>query len=110
MNPMRMESQTIRDSLLHLGGELDHKLGGASIPVNMETKRRSLYFVHSHNDQQKFLSMFDDASVRECYRRSESVVPQQALTLANSELALSMAQKIDAQLERRLGKAADGDF
>ena len=33
----------------------------------------------------KFLKLFDAASVTECYQRSESVVPQQALALANSD-------------------------
>ena len=60
------------------------------------SRRRSLYFVHSHNDHHKFLTMFDDASVLECYRRAESIVPQQALALANSQFALAMAEKINA--------------
>ena len=95
MNPIRMEAQVVRDSLLHLAGELDLTLGGPSIPVDDEaSRRRSLYFVHSHNEHQKFLSMFDDASVLECYRRAESIVPQQALALENSQLATAMAEKI----------------
>ncbi len=94
-NSIRMEAQTVRDTLLHLAGELDLTLGGPSIPVNNEAShRRSLYFVHSHNEHQKFLSMFDDASVLECYRRAESIVPQQALALVNSPLATLMAEKI----------------
>ena len=36
----------------------------------------------------EFLALFDAANVSECYRRSESVVPQQALALANSPLTL----------------------
>lgn len=99
-NPIRMEAQTIRDSLLHLAGELDLERGGPSIPVGDEgSRRRSLYFVHSHNEHQKFLSMFDDASVLDCYRRTESIVPQQALALENSALASSMAEKIAARIQ-----------
>jgi len=74
------------------------------------SRRRSLYFVHSHNDNQKFLSMFDDASVRECYRRSESIVPQQALALANSQLSLTTAAKINEHLHRQLGQVSDAMF
>lgn len=111
MNPIRMDAQVLRDSLLALGGELDQKLGGPSIPIADElSRRRSIYFVHSNNDNQRFLSMFDDASVRECYRRSESIVPQQALALANSKLALSMTAKINALLHEQLGKADDAAF
>ncbi len=99
MNSVRMEAEVIRDSLLHLAGELDLTTGGPSIPVNdAATRRRSLYIVHSHNDHQRFLSIFDDAPVLECYRRAESIVPQQALALQNSRLALSAAEKIAARL------------
>ena len=95
MNSTRMEAQIVRDSLLHLAGELDLTMYGPSIPVSDATsRRRSLYFVHSHNEHQTFLSIFDDASVLECYRRSESIVPQQALALENSALASEMASKI----------------
>jgi hypothetical protein len=110
MNPLRMEAQVVRDSLLYLAGELDLRIGGPSIPVAQDSKRRSLYFVHSHNDQHKFLSVFDDANVRECYRRSESIVPQQALALSNSQLALSTALKVHERLQARFAKASDADF
>ena len=110
-NPIRMEAQTVRDTLLHLAGELDLTLGGPSIPVNNEaSRRRSLYFVHSHNEHQKFLSMFDDASVLECYRRAESIVPQQALALENSPLATTMAEKIAQRLAAANPNASDRDF
>jgi hypothetical protein len=110
-DPVRMEAQVVRDSLLHLAGELDLKLGGPPIPLTDETsRRRSLYFVHSHNDHHRFLSVFDDASVLECYRRAESIVPQQALALSNSALALSMADRIAARLSQQLGNAVDTDF
>lgn len=100
MNPVRMEAQVVRDSLLSLSGELDVALGGPSIAINDEnSRRRSLYYVHSHNDHNKFLSTFDDASVLDCYRRAESIVPQQALALENSPLAMSVAAKLAARLE-----------
>jgi hypothetical protein len=111
MNPMRMEAQVLRDSLLFLAGELDLKLGGPAIPIQDEaSRRRSLYFVHSHNEQQKFLGIFDDAPVLECYRRSVSIVPQQALALANSKLALTMAGRINDRLHQQFGQGTDRDF
>ncbi len=106
MNPRRMEAQLVRDGLLALSGELDLTLGGPSIPVNQDSRRRSLYYVHSHNEHQKFLSTFDDANVLECYRRAESIVPQQALALENSPLATAAAEKIVA----RMGTTDDGEF
>jgi hypothetical protein len=108
MNPVRMEAQTVRDSLLQLAGQLDATRGGPSIDINADSKRRSLYFVHSHNDHQKFLMQFDDAAVLECYRRTESIVPQQALTLANSKFTLTMAEAIARQIATP--QAADGEY
>ena len=103
MNPVRIEAQIVRDSLLSLAGELDVRLEGPSIAVDDEgSRRRSLYFVHSHNNHNKFLSTFDDANVLDCYRRAESIVPQQALALENSPLAMLMAGKIALNIESAL--------
>lgn len=93
-NTRRMESQVVRDSLLQLAGTLDLRLGGPSLDANKPSNRRSLYFKHSRDQHDKFLSMFDDADLLQCYRRSESIVPQQALALANSKLSMQMAEKI----------------
>ena len=111
MNSVRMEAQIVRDSLLHLAGELDVSLGGPSIPVNDEaSRRRSMYFVHSHNDHQKFLSMFDDANVLDCYRRVQSIVPQQALALENSTFATEMAGKIAEKIAAKSPSASNAEF
>jgi len=108
---VRMEAQIVRDSLLSLAGRLDPTLGGPSIPVSMEgSQRRSLYFVHSHNEHQKFLALFDDANVLECYRRADSIVPQQALALENSPLALEMSNRIADELTAVSPGAADDEF
>jgi hypothetical protein len=101
MNPIRMEAQVVRDSLLFLAGELDLTMGGPPVPVKDEaSRRRSLYYFHSNIQREKFLSMFDDASVLDCYRRAESIVPQQALALENSSLAFDMAKTIAAQISQ----------
>jgi hypothetical protein len=107
---VRMEAEVVRDSLLYLAGELDETMGGLPIPVQQDTSRRSLYFVHSHNEQPKFLAMFDGASVLECYRRSESIVPQQALALENSKLTLNAAAKTAERLTREIDPASDTAF
>ncbi len=112
MNPTRMEAQVVRDSLLRLAGVLVESSGGPPIAVTMEDiPRRSLYFNHSHNDHSKFLTTFDDASVLDCYRRAESVVPAQALALWNSKLSMTMGTRIAARLNERLGiDATDSAF
>ncbi len=91
MNTRRMEAQVVRDSLLHLAGVLDTKMGGPSINPGDVARRRSLYFKHSRDQQDKLLKMFNDADHLQCYRRSESIVPQQALALSNSKLAIEMS-------------------
>ncbi|MDA7920626.1 DUF1553 domain-containing protein [Verrucomicrobiales bacterium] len=94
MNPRRMESQVVRDSLLQLAGKLDLTMGGPSMKYEKAGNRRSLYFTHSPDAIDPFLKTFDDADLLQCYRRSESVVPQQALALSNSKLALESSQAI----------------
>lgn len=111
MNPVRLEAQAVRDGLLSLAGELDQTLGGPPVDARDETsRRRSLYFVHSHNEHHKFLALFDDANVLECYRRSESIIPQQALALSNSKLALTASEKINGRLHLQLAGAGDSEF
>ena len=99
MNTRRMEAQVVRDSLLHLAGVLDPQLGGPSLNPGDAVRRRSLYFKHSRDQQDKLLKMFNDADHLQCYRRNESIVPQQALALSNSKLAIEMAGQIAGKIE-----------
>ncbi|MEZ6057305.1 MAG: DUF1553 domain-containing protein [Planctomycetaceae bacterium] len=98
--PTRIESQLVRDSLLALAGTLDPTQGGPSVPSDQQetSTRRSLYFFHSNNERNLFLITFDEALVDDCYRREQSIVPQQALALSNSKLALDAAEEIALRL------------
>src|SRR5262249_54420374 len=114
--PGRLESQVVRDAILALAGTLDSSIGGPPVPASAQagSTRRSLYFFHSNNERNLFLTMFDEALVRECYRREQSIVPQQALALTNSRLVLDAARPIAERLTRRLatlsGSADDSPF
>jgi hypothetical protein len=112
MTAVRMEAQTIRDSLLHLAGDLDLTMSGPPVPMAQQdaSRRRSLYFFHSHNEHNKLLDIFDNANVLDCYRRTESIVPQQALALWNSKLAQVSAAKINDKLHAKLKDADDAKF
>lgn len=111
MNPVRMEAEIVRDSVLQLAGELDLSFGGPPLPVNDElSRRRSMYFVHSHNDHHTFLTMFNDANVLDCYRRADSIVPQQALAMENSSLTGEMAVKIVQRIVAADPSASDDTF
>jgi hypothetical protein len=109
MNTRRMESEVVRDSLLALAGRLDTAMGGPPVDEKLglsESRRRSLYFQLSTEHHMLFLDVFDLASTNECYERRESVVPQQALALANSVLALNQSRL----LARSLPQAEDSAF
>jgi hypothetical protein len=106
--PTRMESQVVRDSVLHLASMLDPEMSGPTEnPNDFNVRRRSLYFTQSRDDQNPFVGMFDDADIQRCYRRSESIVPQQALAMANSRLTLEMSRKISAQIVADMSSDAE---
>lgn len=101
----RMEGELVRDSVLACAGSLDPTMGGADIDQNAgETSlRRSVYFRHAHEKYMTFLKLFDAPSVTECYRRDESIVPQQALALANSSLSFAQSRKLAGELSQQAG-------
>ncbi len=90
-------------------------MGGPDIE---ETKgddvyRRSIYFRTAPDLQMDMLKVFDVASPNECFQRSESIVPQQGLALANSKLSLTVAREIAGQISPLIASepitAADGN-
>ncbi len=105
MNIRRMEAEIIRDSTLHVAGRLDKTMAGPDLDENsgMTVARRSVYFRNSKEKKMTFLDLFDRPNVVECYRRSESVVPQQALAMANSPLSLAQARLLAKTLSEEAG-------
>jgi hypothetical protein len=103
MNPRRLESQAVRDSMLHAAGLLDLRVGGPSVNPAAEeaSMRRAMYFVQTADVEHRFLAAFDNSNVLECYRRQESIVPQQALALANGKLTRQCADAIVARTASR---------
>jgi hypothetical protein len=105
-----MEAEVIRDSLLSVAGELDQTIGGQEFDhaQGLTSRRRSIYFAHHGESKMEMLELFDAASPTDCYERSTSIRPQQALALSNSELARAMSRKLAARLTQ--SAAEDGDF
>jgi hypothetical protein len=107
MNPQRMESEVIRDTLLFLAGRLDPTMGGPDLPIaSAEAEsgtRRTLYYRVARDERIPLLTMFDAPNVEECYRRSETIVPQQALAMTNSGMVLTKAGEIAAAIDREVG-------
>lgn len=95
MNAGRMEAEVLRDSLLYLAGRLDSKPGGQELENSqaLTTTRRSLYYSSypESGGKSEFGELFDAPDPSECYRRTRSVVPQQALALTNSELVHNLS-------------------
>ena len=108
-NVKRMESELIRDSLLALSGDLDCAAGGPELDpaVGDTSNRRSLYFRITPDDQALMLELFDGAAPAECFERTESIVPQQALALANGPISATQARRVARQLSAGLLKDTD---
>lgn len=108
MNAWRLEAEAVRDALFFVTGTLDQTRGGPDLDclAAANTPRRSVYFRHAYEKQMKFLEIFDSASTNECYRRSESIVPLQALALANSAVSVDQSRL----LAQRLSKMASSEI
>ncbi len=100
MNSRRLEAEAVRDNVLHAAGTLDPVMGGPEVDQMqaLSSRRRSLYLRHAAEKQAEFLQVFDGPAVTECYERRPSVMPQQALALGNSELAVKQARILAAKL------------
>src|SRR5205807_246077 len=90
----RMEAEVVRDSVLAAAGQLDPATGGPILDekTGQTSRRRSVYFRFNTEYKMQFLDQFDAASPTECYERRDSVIPQQALALHNSAVALAQAR------------------
>lgn len=106
----RMEAEVVRDGLLHVAGALDATLGGPDIDFTqgMTSHRRSLYFTHHGEARMTFLELFDAPDACDAYKRSTSVVPQQALALVNNEWLLKLSRTLSDRLWTELKPSAEG--
>ncbi len=108
MPTRRLEAEAVRDSVFYVAGKLDLTTGGPDIDQTqgLTVPRRSLYFRHAAEKQMEFLKLFDAAAVTECYQRKDSILPQQALALANSELTLKNSRILARALAAKCGDDA----
>jgi len=98
MKSGRMEAEVVRDSLLACGGVLNLIMGGQELENSdaLNTYRRSLYYsVHpEQGGRNEMGELFDAPSPLDCYRRTRSIVPQQALALTNSDLVHRLSARV----------------
>ena len=105
MSSRRLEAEVVRDSLFWIAGRLDLTMGGPDLDhtQGLTVPRRSLYFRHADDKQMELLKIFDGASPLECYQRTESIVPQQALAMMNSDLTRNQSRLIAQALATKVG-------
>src|SRR6185436_3201704 len=91
--------------------ELDGKFGGKEIEQDAAaaSRRRSTYLSHHGEARMEFLDLFDVAVPTDCYQRTSSIRPQQALALSNSELTLTQSRLLAARLWKEVGEAAEAE-
>ncbi|MBL8813302.1 MAG: PSD1 domain-containing protein [Planctomycetaceae bacterium] len=115
MNTGRMEAEVVRDSVLAVSEKLDLTQGGQELENSaaLTTFRRSLYYScqPEGDGRSQFAALFDAADALECYRRSQSIIPQQALALTNSEFVHQRSADIVAAWVAKVenGKAVASD-
>jgi hypothetical protein len=96
-NIKRLEFESIRDSMLLLGGKLDLTMGGR--PVNLGatpySARRTIYGYVDRRNLPEVYNQFDFANPDiETGKRYETIVPQQALFMMNSPLVVEQARNM----------------
>ena len=113
MNWNRLDAESLRDTLLSLGGQLHPTAGGPGalldVPADVaegfeffkwfpseeqEQRRRTIYTFQRRSVILPMVEVFDGANTSQsCSRRIPTVVAPQALTLLNGELPTRMARQ-----------------
>lgn len=96
-NIQRLEFESLRDSLLAIGGSLDRAVYGRPIDLerNPESTRRTIYGIVDRQDLLDAFVNFDFANPDMVNgKRYETSVPQQALFLMNSPVVIEQAKKL----------------
>jgi len=101
-NVRRLDFEATRDSLLVMSGKLDPTMGGQ--PVNLTDEpysyRRSIYGYVDRGNLPELMQSFDFSNPSmPNSKRSTTVVPQQALFLMNSPMAIDVARSVMARVD-----------
>jgi Protein of unknown function (DUF1553)/Protein of unknown function (DUF1549) len=117
-NRLRLDAESIRDSMLFLSGNLDRSVGGshpfpatgtpftqhAPFTAVYETRRRSVYLMTQRIRRHPYLALFDGADPNaSTARRRLTTVPTQALFLMNDPFVHEQAAGFAVRLLRLAG-------
>ncbi len=130
MNWLRLEGETIRDSVLAVNGQMQKSDGGpgvfVSVPADVasgfeffkwfpssetEQARRTIYTFQRRSVMNPMIEVFDGANMSEvCSRRSATVVPTQAFALLNSEFIQTGAKHFADRVIELAGPDRDNEL
>jgi cytochrome c553 len=105
-NRKRMDAEQIRDSIMHVSGNLDTSLGGPSADLSPSMLRRTVYGKVSRYKPDEYLMLFDFPSpLISAEKRFMTTVPSQRLFLMNSDFmqveAEELAKRVAAEVNNR---------
>ena len=102
MNRRLLDFESLRDTVLALGGDLDLTMGGRPVKLEVEPfpLRRSIYgFVDRRNVPNMFQAFDFSSPDLTTGQRETSVVPQQALFMMNSPLVVEQSRNVVRNLK-----------
>ncbi len=99
----RLDAEALRDTILAVSGTLDRTLGGPSVPLDDDHRRRTLYAVVSRTKPNPTLAMFDfpDPNTHSA-RRGITVGPMQRLYFLNSGFVMNQAAALAERLKKEV--------
>jgi Protein of unknown function (DUF1553) len=121
MTRRKLEAEAVRDSILHVSGKLDLRMGGPSFQdfvierpehsphylynlhdaEDPRSHRRSIYRFIVRSQPQPFLATLDCADPSLAVeKRNQTITPQQALAILNNQLTIAMARHFAARVAR----------
>ena len=102
MNRHRLGFEAMRDTMIYVTGQMDHRVGGHAIDLEQKpfTSRRAVYGKIVRQNIPALFRTFDVANPSiHTAMRPETTVPQQALFAMNSEFVQEQARKLASHLK-----------
>ena len=107
-NRRRLDAEALRDSILAIAGTLSPGIGGASVDLSKDARRRSVYGQVNRSKLDSMLALFDfpDPSLSS-QQRAVTNVPSQKLFFLNSKLVWEQAGVLSDRIHGK-GDRLDG--
>ncbi len=122
MEPIRLEAESIRDSILAVSGELNRDMGGPAVfsviddelqkraltiweaSPQQERNRRSIYMMQKRATPTPWMAVFDGPNLNQsCEVRGVTTVTPQVFALFNSEFVHRQSRQMAARIRRQVG-------